>query len=112
MTTKQELEAAVIAAQKTLDDASSALAAFNALPENHVYETLDDAEYEVENYLEKKAFKACEGAGNCGLDEYTQEFIVDGVKYIGTLTIEYNRHDKTYYYIDSAQFSYKAVEEA
>ena len=51
------------------------------------------------------AFEDCEGAGNCGMDKYTQEFIVGDMHYIATLTVEYNRHDKTYYYIDETDFT-------
>jgi hypothetical protein len=109
--TKEELQAAVTVARKTLADAEDALLAFDALPENNVFASLYDAEGALEDRLRNEAFKDCEGAGNCGDDEYTQEFIVDGVRYVGTLSVEYNRHDKTYYYIDSAEFTYAPVDQ-
>ena len=75
-------------------------------PEYNTFDTLEDACATLENALGNMAFEACEGAGNFGMDEYTQEFIVDGVHYIAKMTFEYNRHDKTYYYIDGSEFSY------
>jgi len=64
--------------------------------------------------LRAKAREDCEGAYNwaynCGLDEYTQEFIVGSTKYLGTAKFEYNRHDKTYYYIERCTFSHKEIE--
>lgn len=59
----------------------------------------------VEEKLEDEARNDCEGAGNCGAEEYTQEFMVAGVVHVGTLKVEYNRHDKTYYYVDGSKFS-------
>lgn len=106
MSTREELSTAIAAARAKLTDAQDALKAFEALAENNVFDTLDQAEYRVESMLERRAFLDCEGAGNCGLPEYTQAFMVAGVKYVGTLKVEYNRHDKTYYYIDGTEFSY------
>ncbi len=31
--------------------------------------------------------------------------MVDGREYMATLDVEYNRHDKTYYYIESVRLS-------
>jgi hypothetical protein len=74
---------------------------------NHVYESLDEAKKLISKYLEKLAHEACKGAGNSGNDEYSQDFIVDGVEYTATMIFEYGRHDKTYYYIDDSEYSYK-----
>lgn len=63
----------------------------------------------MEDKLLGQAREDCEGAYNCGADHYDQEFMVGDVRYLGTLTVEYNRHDKTYYYIDGSNFSYKTV---
>lgn len=51
----------------------------------------------------------CEGSHNCGLDEYRQEYIVDNIKYVGILNVEYNRHDKTYYYVEDSSYSSRKV---
>jgi hypothetical protein len=106
MSTREELTAAIAVAQAKLTEAKGALAAFEAKAENNVFETIEKAAYKVEAMLESRAHQDCEGSHNCGRDEYTQEFMVAGVKYIGTLKVEYNRHDKTYYYIDGTDFSY------
>jgi hypothetical protein len=106
---KEVLQANVITAKKTLADAEAALTAFEALPENNVFETLPKALSTVEDKLLSQAHKDCEGSYNCGQESYTQGFIVDGAQYLGTLTVEYNRHDKTYYYIDGSEFTYAVV---
>lgn len=113
MSTKQELEANVANARKALFDAESVLYAFGSLAENNVFDAPDKALSSVEYNLIDRAFEDCEdceGAGNCGAPQYTQEFIVDGVKYRGILTVNYNRHDKTYYCIDSSTFEHEAME--
>ncbi|EJO27457.1 hypothetical protein QWC_31731 [Achromobacter marplatensis] len=70
---------------------------------------MEDAEGEVEEMLRGRAHEDCEGSYNCGAEVYDQEFMVDGVKYVGTLKCEYNRHDKTYYYLEEAEFSVEKV---
>lgn len=106
---KTVLQANVITAEANLAAAKSALAAFESQAENNVFESLSKALSDVEDKLLGQARQDCEGAYNCGADHYDQEFIVDGVRYLGTLTVEYNRHDKTYYYIDGSNFTHKIV---
>lgn len=110
MSTKQELESNVADARKALSDAEAALYAFGSLADNNVFDALDKALSSVEDKLSDMAFEDCQGAHNCGAPQYTQEFIVDGVKYRGILTVEYNRYDKTYYYIDSSTFEHEVME--
>jgi hypothetical protein len=110
--TKEELQAAVKTAQSNLADAEHALLAFERLPANNVFETLPKALSTVEDKLLSRAHQDCEGSHNCGADSYEQGFIVDGVEYLGTLSVEYNRHDKTYYYIDGSKFTYAPVNAA
>ncbi len=104
--TKQNLIDAVTAAEGSLLAAKAELEAFDALAENNRYDTVEDAEGAIEDILRGRASDDCEGSYNCGLDSYTQEFMVGYVVYVGKLDVEYNRHDKTYYYVDSAKFSY------
>lgn len=104
MTTLEILTKAVVDAEKALKEAENALAEFQDRPENNVYESLEDAA-ELEEILEGLAFQDCEGSHNCGRPEYTREFMVGDKVYIATLKCEYNRHDKTYYYVDSTKFS-------
>lgn len=103
---RQELVDAVTFAKALLNTANIALYKFDALPENNVFATLLDAQYELEDVLRDEARDDCEGAGNCGCDQYTKQFMVDGIVYLATLDVEYNRHDKQYYYIDGSKFSY------
>ena len=107
---KIELEAAVAAAKANLGAAEKELSDFIASPLNNVFDSLTQASDQLETRLRDQAFDDCQGAGNCGLEEYEQEFIVDGVHYIGKLSVEYDRHDKTYYYIDRARFTYEPVD--
>lgn len=110
MYTEEKLEAAVEKAQKQLDAAVSALTAFRTTAEYHTYKTLDEALGAMEDLLYGQAHADCEGSYNCGNDEYTQDFTVDGVVYTAKMTFEYNRHDKTYYYIEGSDFSYAVKE--
>lgn len=100
---KAELEIAqgrVLLISAELEEAESDI-------QNHVYESLDRAEHVLFSMFENQAHEDCEGAGNVGSDVYTQDFIVDGVEYTASGFFEYNRHDKTYYYIDGSDYSYK-----
>lgn len=111
MSSREELELAVKAAEAALAAAQLALYQFDTSIENNVYSSLEEAEGEIEDKLLQEAFEDCQGAYNCGAPEYTQLFMVDGKKYLATLTVEYNRHDKTYYYIDGSDFQITEVVE-
>jgi hypothetical protein len=104
MTTKEELIERVLAAKREVMAAEAALAEWESLPENNVFATVEQASAVIENALLAQASDDCEGAHNCGAEKYTREFMVDDKTYVGTLTVEYNRHDKTYYYIDGYEF--------
>lgn len=104
MTTLQILKQNIEDAKSALRDAEAALIEFEERPENNVYASLEEAGA-LEEILEELAFQDCEGAHNCGRPEYTREFMVEGKVYIAKLEVEYNRHDKMYYYIDGTEFS-------
>ena len=104
MSTRKELEAVVEQCTQALLEANIQLAKFDDLAENNVFATLEEAECKINELLDNRASADCEGSYNCGNDEYRQEFIVNNVKYVGIATYEYNRHDKTYYYIDQSDF--------
>lgn len=106
MKTKEELINKVKSAEIALFSAKEALQNFLDLPENNVYVDLLTATKLVERKLQEKAFNDCEGADNCGLESYEQLFMVNDDTYLGTLYCEYNRHDKTYYYIEDSRFEY------
>ncbi len=91
-----------------LANARCALADFDAAAENNIFLTLEDAAG-LEDILLERASEDCEGSHNCGLDEYRQEFMCDGKKYVAILDVEYNRHDKRYYYVDGHGFKIKEL---
>ena len=101
---RNELEMSITAAQAVLSEAILNLAAFEQLAENNVFENLEDADMLLEDRLALRAFDDCQGAYNCGEEEYRQAFMVDGIEYVAIYTPEYDRHDKMYYYIDSSEF--------
>lgn len=107
MSTKQELEATVALARSQLVKAVADLATFDQLAENNVYGTLQEAINDIEDMLLNRAHDDCEGSYSCGADKYAQEFYVEATLYVGTLTCAYNRHDKTYYYVDGHDFTYE-----
>lgn len=69
------------------------------------------AEASIYDKLEAEAHSDCEGSYNCGSPQYTQQFYVNNVLYEGILDVEYNRHDKTYYYIENTDFTVRKVEQ-
>ena len=103
-----QLKLAIANAEVALAQAKSALEAYQDSPERNVFSSLEEAEDTLDEKLRGKASDDCEGSYNCGQETYEQEFIVNGAHYIGTLKCEYNRHDKTYYYLEEAEFSYVA----
>lgn len=109
MKTKNDLILAVKEAEKALNVARNELLEWESLAENNVFDDLWYAVFKIEVRLYGLAAADCEGSYNCGQETYEQEFIVSGVRYLGTLECEYNRHDKTYYYVEDAKFSYKEL---
>ena len=97
-------------AETQLQEAKQNLAVAEALPENNVFMTLSDAERTVCGWLEDRASEDCEGSYRCGKPQYTQLFYVDTVLYKAIANVEYNRHDKTYYYVDGFDFKIEKVE--
>jgi len=75
------------------------------------FNTHKDAEDEIEEILRIQASKDCVGAYNCGQSEYTQEYqlLNSDAVYFGKIKVEYNRHDKTYYFVDEVEYSFSEV---
>jgi len=111
MTKLEELNEAVSKAQEALELAQSNLFEYLIKPENNTFTDLKVASDTIEGKLYSRADEACEGSYCRGLDQYVQLFYVNDVLYRGTLEVEYNRHDKTYYYIDETEFSVEEVKE-
>jgi len=106
----KQLKEDVNFAEITLSNLRAKLIGLESNIQSHVYESLEQAENFLFNMFKNQAHEDCEGAHNCGCDEYVQDFIVDGKEYTAKMVFEYGRHDKTYYYIDSSSFSYKEKE--
>lgn len=109
MKSLSELKLVAKVAKDAFETATALVEEAEALPENNVYLTLEEASYKVEDKLEIQAFNDCEGAGECGLEQYRQLFIVGDKTYVGILNVEYNRHDKNYYYVDGSEFRVEEV---
>lgn len=108
---KQAHEEAIKAARAALFAAESAYEEWKSAPEQNVFESVEKAEAALDDRFRDVAHEDCEGAGNCGADEYTQVFMVDGQKYLFTAEVEYNRHDKTYYYVEDFRTKVEKLED-
>jgi hypothetical protein len=100
MSDLKDIETRLSAALELVDSIKNERALWFGAVENNVFSSMEEAEGVVYARLKDEAYKDCEGT-------YTQEFIVNGVHYIGTLSVEYNRHDKTYYYIETTHWKGK-----
>lgn len=105
MTSLNDLHEELKAAQNAVGEANKRIYDFECSPEQNIYVKLDDAEGYIYERLMRYAGEACEGSHCYGESEYTQEFKVGEDRYIAKLELEYNRHDKTYYYIDGEEFT-------
>ena len=106
----QQLQQNIVDKAKELELAKQTLRAYEDSPERNIYSSLDEAEGNLTEKLFSQAREDCVGRGNFGAESYEQEFSVLGKKYLATMTFEYNRLDKQYYYIDESEYSYKEIE--
>ena len=106
---KEALQAAVKAAKEAHDAALKALEDFERDPKGNVFGSLEDAESTLHEALRERAGEDCEGSHNCGASEYRQGFFVGGAEYVAIASVEYNRHDKTYYYVEEFDFRIEKV---
>lgn len=76
------------------------------------YDTLQDAEWDIEEHHRTEASEACEGSHCMGMDKYESlVYITSESKYYKITTeFEYNRHDKQYYYVDDFDTDSKEVD--
>lgn len=79
--------------------------------ENNTFDSIETAENRISDRLYDRAWDHCRERGRHGADKYTQLFMVNGVKYLCTFFVEWNRYDKQYYYVESSTFTYKPVTE-
>ena len=74
-----------------------------------------DGEIEnLEDYIYDTAYEwasnDCEGSYNCGAEEYTVKFKVNDKLFKVNVGFSYNRHDKTYYYVERQGFIDEGVQ--
>lgn len=91
-------------AQSNIDLIKSNLCFFQF--DNH-----EDARCRIQDVLCSKADDACEGSDCYGQSKYTQEYqLIDSdTVYLGKIEVEYDRHDKTYYFVDEVEYSYSEI---
>lgn len=70
--------------------------------------TLEEVEYYFEDEVREEAASAS-GKNMTGDDNYIKKFKYEGKYYQARYDVEYNRHDKTYYYVDEVKF--RGIEE-
>ena len=97
------------------DDLQKAQATLELIHSNICFFQFDnheEAEDTIKEALHNKAHNDCEGSYNRGNDEYTQEYqLIDSdAVYLGKIEVEYNRHDKTYYFVDEVEYSFSEVQ--
>lgn len=97
------LKLEIARAQAELNSAINEFDEFVDSPENNKFASVDEASAELEERFRERAHSACEGSYCMGLELYSQEFTADGKRFMFRLHVEYNRHDKTYYYVESAK---------
>lgn len=107
--TREELRLNIKTALAVLHAAEAAFEVFEGLAVNNVYESLEAATPRIEGKLLSKAHEDCEGSHCLGNDIYEQEFMVGSETYVAVLEVEYDRHDKTYYYVTSSNFRTKKL---
>lgn len=107
--TKDDLVAAVKDAAAVLEAAQIALETFVRAPDNNIFQSLPEAEGILYEMLRDRAAADCEGSYNCGASEYRQGFFVTGKQWWAIATVEYNRHDKTYYYVEEFDLKIEAA---
>jgi hypothetical protein len=100
---------AIKQAENELVGAKSRREEFLEDPRNNRFDTLEDAEGTLYETLRDRASTDCEGSYNCGSDEYSQRFYVGDQLYVAVAQVEYNRHDKQYYYVDDYSFVVQEV---
>jgi hypothetical protein len=100
-----------------VDEADKQLRYFQQCQENHLlsedYLNFEEGTENIGDWLHDIisdiASNACEGSHKFGRDEYTFKFKVGDKRYAGTAKVDYNRHDKTYYYVEDVEIKYEGI---
>lgn len=67
------------------------------------FKNIQNAESWAEDECQKQAYSDCEGSYNYGSDQYNATVRVEDKFYKISWGFEYDRHDKTYYFIDESE---------
>ena len=105
---KEQIAAEIASHYKTIAVLEQSLIDFDSLIENNQYDSHGIAERFIEERFSGIASEQCEGSYNCGNDQFQQRYQLTNNPNVfeATVKFEYNRHDKTYYYIDGTNYSY------
>jgi hypothetical protein len=106
MDTKTELLAEAKAITTRLGEIKILINFINQDINNNVFKTLEEAENVLSVRMKAQAEFDCLELYDRGLDTYTQDFIVNFVEYVATGMFTYGRNDKTFYFVDTYDFSY------
>ena len=79
------------------------------LSELEEHETLAHYEWEIEQLASYQASEDCEGSYNCGDDSYEVVVKTKEGHFSVWVDFEYNRHDKTYYYIENSKVNWNTL---
>jgi hypothetical protein len=109
MKTLAEINNEIAKLKKDVESLQETKRALQLSREYNTYSDQKEAEHRVEGLLEDLANNDCKGSYNRGLDEYLCEYSVNGKNFLCVATPEYNRHDKTYYYVDSIEYKHSEV---
>jgi len=71
---------------------------------------IEDLEDYIYDIAHEWASNDCEGSHNCGSEEYTVKFKVNDKLYKVNVGFSYNRHDKTYYYVERQGYEDEGVQ--
>ena len=105
---KQQLQTEIKYHQDIISTLENEIEKFDSLLDNNQFYDHKEAEYAIRGRFSEIANEECEGSYNCGDDEYHQQYQIRGNDQIftATVTFDYNRHDKTYYYVDGTSYSF------
>jgi len=105
--TKDEISAQIKFLNAKVVDLENQIEAFDSAIEQNQYKNHKEAELKISGRYECIANEECEGSYNRGADEYMQQYQIEGEASIfeAFMKVEYNRHDKTYYYVDGFTYS-------
>jgi hypothetical protein len=100
-----------------VEEAKKQLRHFQQCQEDHLlsedYLNFEEGTEDVGDWLHDIisdiASNACEGSRNFGRHEYKFTFKVGNKRYAGTAKVDYNRHDKKYYYVEDVEIDYEEI---